>query len=392
MAAPAGSTPLTATSVETLDTDTVPGITALNDAAGARAQSDERNRALLRVLPDMIFLQSRDGTYLDYHAPDPAALLLPPERFLGRKMDEIMPPDLATRFRAAFEDTFRTGQPAIVEYEMQLADGLRSFEARIVGCNNQQHVLAIVREITSRIAAEDALRRAQSALASATRLSWMGALAASLSHDINQPLTAIAANAAAGIHALDDTQEQTPPVIRELLTEIVASAHRAGQVIRRTLDLFAHEPMGRESVNPADLIHAALLLAEPALRRAGVSVQLNVASDLPRIVADRAMLLQVLLNLVTNAVEAMTVVTDRVLWVSVSPEPHDEVMVVIADSGPGLDGRSEMVFEPFHTSRPGHIGIGLTISRAIVEAHGGTLRAVPSVRAGARFELRMPSA
>jgi two-component system sensor kinase FixL len=366
-------------------------VTELNDVVGALSESNERNHALLRALPDMMFLQSRDGTYLDYHAPDSAALLLPPEQFLGRRMDDVMPPDLAMRFHAAFDETFRTGQPAVVEYELRLPDGLRTFEARIVGCDNQQHVLAIVREITAGIAAKDALRHAQAALASATRLSWMGALAASLSHDINQPLTAIAANASAGLHVLDDSRAQAPPIIRELLTEIVASAHRAGQVIRRTLDLFAREPMGREPVHPSELVNAALVLADSALRRASVSVQLNVASDLPRVVADRAMLLQVLLNLMTNAVEAMNVVTDRVLSVSVSSEPHDQVLVAIADSGPGLDGRSEVVFEPFHTSRPGHIGIGLTISRAIVEAHGGTLRAVSNDRAGACFELRLPS-
>src|SRR6188474_610816 len=83
-------------------------VTELNDVTGTLLQSNERNHALLRALPDMIFLQSRDGTYLDYHAPDPAALLLPPERFLGRRMDDVMPPDLAVRFHAAFDETFRT--------------------------------------------------------------------------------------------------------------------------------------------------------------------------------------------------------------------------------------------------------------------------------------------
>lgn len=365
-------------------------LTDLRRVVDALSESTERNDALLRALPDMMFLLSRDGTYLDYHAPDASALFLPPEQFLGRRMDDIMPPDLATRFRVAFEETLTTGQPAVVEYALGMPDGERWFEARIVGCNDRRHVLAIVREISARVAADDALRRAHAALASATRLSWMGALAASLSHEINQPLTAIAANAAAGLHSLDESPASRA-LVRELLAEIVASAHRAGQVIHRTLDLFAREPLGRELLHPSDLVHAALVLADPALRRASVSVQVNIASDLPRFVADRAMLMQVLLNLMTNAIEAMQIVTDRVLTVSASSVSTGEVMLAVADSGPGLNGGSETVFEPFHTSRPGHIGIGLTISRAIVEAHGGTLRAVPNSRPGARFELLMPS-
>jgi PAS domain S-box-containing protein len=364
-------------------------VTELRNVIKALSFSNERNHALLRALPDMMFLQTRDGTYLDYHAPDPAALLVPPERFLGRRMDDLMPPELAARFHAAFEETLKTGRPAIVEYQLQLADGERWFEARIVGCNDRQNILAIVRDITARLDAEDALRRAQTALTSATRLSWMGALAASLSHEITQPLTAIAANAAAGIHCLDEEADATPAV-REMLTEIVASAHRAGQVIRRTLDLFAREPLGREAVHPTDIVHAALVIAEPALQRARVSVQLDLRTDLPRVVADRSMLLQVLLNLFTNAIDAMQDVTDRVLTVSTSNAANGDVLVAVGDSGPGLNGRSDAVFEPFHTSRAGHIGIGLTISRAIAEAHGGTLRAVPLETPGARFELRLP--
>jgi PAS domain S-box-containing protein len=168
-------------------------VTEHHRMAEALTQSNARNEALLRALPDMMFVLSSDGTYLDCHAPDQAALLLPRDQLLGKTMDDVMPMELAAMFRREFADVLATGQPSIVEYPLTLSSGLRYFEARIVAFEDRRSVIAIVRDVTDRRLSEDALRQAQ-ADANAAQLSWMGALAASMAHEINQPLAVIEAN------------------------------------------------------------------------------------------------------------------------------------------------------------------------------------------------------
>ncbi len=220
----------------------------------------------------------------------------------------------------------------------------------------------------------------------------MGALAASISHEINQPLAAIEANASAGLRWMDASAPESDVQVRDILVDIAAGAHRASAVIQRTLDLFSHQPIGRVPVHPSELVEGALAATQPALRRARVAVSTDVPTDLPHVHGDRAMLMQVLISLVTNAIDAMSAVNDRSLYVESSHTSDGLVTFAIEDTGPGLDPRDvEAVFTPFHSRKPGHIGIGLSISRAIVEAHGGVLRVVPSARAGARFHVSVPA-
>src|SRR5262249_51212232 len=114
----------------------------------ALSESEARNRAMLQASPDLMFLQSRDGVYLDFHAKDPDSLLVPPEQFLGRNMREVLPPDLAERFVKCFEEVAQSGQPGLVEYSLPIGEG-RHFEARVVNCD-QDKILSVVRDITER--------------------------------------------------------------------------------------------------------------------------------------------------------------------------------------------------------------------------------------------------
>lgn len=370
-------------------------VTEQHQVTEALRQSHARNEALLRAMPDMMFVMSADGTYLDWHAADRSSLLVPPEQFLGRRMADVMPPDLVATFSRAFDETLSTGQTAVVEYSLDIQGRLRFFETRIVAFDDGRRLLSIVRDITDRRITGAALRRAQQQAANAERLSWMGALAASISHEINQPLAAIEANASAGLRWMDASAPDSEVQVRDVLVDIAAGAHRASAVIQRTLDLFSHQPIGRVPVHPSELIDGALAATQPALRRARVAVSTDVAPDLPHVHADRAMLMQVLISLVSNAIDAMSAVTDRSLYVESTHKNDGLVTFAVEDTGPGLDPReAEAVFTPFHSRKPGHIGIGLSISRAIVEAHGGVLHVVPGARgarAGARFHLSVPA-
>jgi C4-dicarboxylate-specific signal transduction histidine kinase len=367
-------------------------VQAQADTVDALHHSHARNEALLRAIPDMMFLMSRDGTYLDWHAAERSNLFVPPEAFMGKRMVDVMPPDLAETFTRAFEEAVSTGQPAIVEYSLEIQKRLRFFETRIVSFDGGRRILSIARDVTDRRIAGIALRRAQAQAANAERLSWMGALAASISHEINQPLAAIEANASAGLRWLDSAVPGSESEVREVLVDIAAGSHRASAVIRRTLDLFSHQPIGRAPVHPSELVEGALAATQSALRRARVAVSTDVPADLPHVHADRAMLLQVLISLVSNAIDAMSTVTDRSLHLESSQTSDGLVLFAVEDTGPGLDPReAEAVFTPFHSKKPGHIGIGLSISRAIVEAHGGVLRVVPGSRTGARFHVSVPA-
>jgi PAS domain S-box-containing protein len=354
-------------------------------------QSNARNQALLRALPDMMFVQAMDGTYLDYHAPDPSLLVMPADQFLGKRMDDIVPPDLARRCHQAFDEIARTGTPALVEYSLTIGGEEHFFEARIVGFEDRQRVLSIVRDVTDRREAESATRQAQGEAANAARLSWMGALTASIAHEINQPLATIEANASVGLQWMDASVFASKDHIREALVDITAAAHRASAVIQRTLDLFSRRPLGRAPIHPADLVAATLGSLEPALRGANVAVTTRVPADLPHVHADQAMIQQVLISLISNALDAMNPIEARALFVE-SGLRDGFVHLAVEDTGPGIDpAKSETLFTPFRTTKPGHIGIGLSISRAIVEAHGGVLQWVPGSRSGARFEISLPA-
>ena len=254
-------------------------VTEQHQVTEALRQSHARNEALLRALPDMMFLMSADGTYLDWHAADRSSLLVPPEQFLGRRMADVMPPDLVATFTQAFEETLSTGQTAVVEYLPRHpwpSAVLRDPHRRV---RRRRRLLSIVRDITDRRITGVALRRAQQQAANAERLSWMGALAASISHEINQPLAAIEANASAGLRWMDASAPDSEVQVRDVLVDIAAGAHRASAVIQRTLDLFSHQPIGRGPVHPSELIEGALAATQPALRRARVAV----STDVPRI-------------------------------------------------------------------------------------------------------------
>src|SRR5262249_25470557 len=156
----------------------------------------------------------------------------------------------------------------------------------------------------------------QADAAAAEQLSWMGALAASMAHDINQPLAVIEANASAGLQWMTGSSASSKEYVREILIDITAAAHRATAVIQRTLDLFARQPAGRGPVHLRDLVDAALTTTDMALRRGMVNVSTDVPHDLPPVHADRGMLLQVVLSLISNATEAMAPVDGRAIFVN----------------------------------------------------------------------------
>jgi len=253
---------------------------------------------------------------------------------------------------------------------------------------------ALKAEMAEREATERALRDAEAELARTLRLATMAELAATIAHEINQPLAAIEANASAGLQWMSGPSASAREYVREILMDISAAAHRATAVIQRTIDLFSRQPAGRGPVHLHDLVDSALTTTAVALRRGAVAVSTNVPADLPPVHADRGMLLQVIISLISNATEAMHPVAGRAIFVDAGVTSDGVLQLHLEDTGPGIDPENlENVFKPFHTSKAGHIGIGLSISRAIIEAHGGALKAMRASKegSGARFQITLPA-
>jgi PAS domain S-box-containing protein len=260
--------------------------------------------------------------------------------------------------------------------------------------------LSIVRDISERKLAEETLRAKDSALETArtelarvSRMTTLGELTASIAHEVNQPLGAMVANAAACVRWLSAQPPDTANA-RRALESIVAGGRRAGEVIGRIRALVKRQAARKAVIDMNEAIADVVALVRQELRSNDIMLATRLAGDLPSVLGDRVQLQQVLLNLIVNAIEAMAAVADRAreLAIASSLDGPDAVVVEVRDSGPGLDAeRAEQLFEAFYTTKAEGVGIGLSISRSIVEEHGGRLWAAPNAPHGAVFRFSLPT-
>ena len=252
--------------------------------------------------------------------------------------------------------------------------------------------VAFVLDLTERKHAADALRALQMDLAHANRLATMGQLAASIAHEVNQPIGAARNNAHAALRFL----ARDPPdlaEVREALECVVNDTYRAGDIIERIRDQVKKVPPRKEGVDLNDAIEEVIALVRGELSKHRVSLQMRLADGLPPVHADRVQLQQVMLNLILNAIEAMIGVDDEVreLVISTESSPSEGLLVAVGDSGPGIAPEDrERVFESFYTTKAGGVGIGLSICRSIIDAHGGRLWADAHQPRGAVFRFTLP--
>jgi PAS domain S-box-containing protein len=245
--------------------------------------------------------------------------------------------------------------------------------------------------------AQDSLRKAQANLAHATRVTMMGELTASIAHEVNQPLAAIVNNANACVSLLPDGASGLEEV-REALAEIIEDADRASDVIARIRQLAKRAPMEKSLLNPGDVVKDVLALARYESGTRGITIRTDLAGDLPSVSGDRVQLQQVLLNLVINGMDAMSTVEEskRVLTICGRRGMRGgllEACLGVQDSGAGIKlNEINRLFEAFYTTKPQGMGMGLAISRSIVEAHGGRMWVEPNQGPGATFLFSLPSA
>ena len=257
--------------------------------------------------------------------------------------------------------------------------------------SNQRAFLTVTVDISARRVAEDALRVAQSELGRVARLTTVGAMAATIAHELNQPLAAIVSNGNAGLRWLDRPEPNLEEA-RSAFGRVVNEGHRAAQIITSIRAMFKKDSGLRSPVAINDLVCdvVSTLLGELKSRR--VSLALQLLDDLTPVQADRVQVQQVLLNLLTNAIDSMASVTDRPHTLCVRSEHlEDCVLISVQDSGTGIaPEHAERMFDAFFTTKPNGIGLGLSICRSIVESHGGRLSVFPVHPHGSVFQVMLP--
>jgi C4-dicarboxylate-specific signal transduction histidine kinase len=256
--------------------------------------------------------------------------------------------------------------------------------------------IGAIQEVTRRRLAEEALGKIQSELAHAARVASLGAMTAAIAHEVNQPLTAVANNANACLNLLPasvaDFQE-----VRAALAEIIEDAERASAVVGRVRQLVRKEALAKAPLKLGDIVTEVSTIARYEAAAQHVTIRTEVSGDLPPVMADRVQLQQVLLNLVVNAVDAMRTIEEpeRILTIRAKCQLRNAVpncLICVQDAGIGFKSdEAERLFEPFYTTKSHGTGMGLTISRSIIEAHGGHLWAEPNQGAGATFLLSLPT-
>jgi C4-dicarboxylate-specific signal transduction histidine kinase len=253
-------------------------------------------------------------------------------------------------------------------------------------------VSGAVRDVTERTRAEEALRQAKADLAHISRVTTMGELTASLAHEVNQPIAATITNANTCLRWLNRDQPDLTEA-RAAVSRIVQDGKRAGEIVNRVRLLFKKSPLQRELVDLNEIIREMNALLESEATRYNIVVRTELAADLSQVMGDRVQLQQVLMNLMMNSIDAMRDVDGtRELTIKSQRGEDGQVLISVSDTGVGLPPQqADKIFNPFFTTKAHGTGMGLRISRSIVESHGGRLWASDNSPRGATFQFTLPA-
>jgi PAS domain S-box-containing protein len=359
--------------------------------------SERSLRQLTETIPQMLWSAQADGAidYCNRRVLDYTGLS--PEQVRGAGWMKSVHEDDIEKMEQAWRTAVATGDPFQYEFRgLRAADQtyrwcissalpLRDQEGRVIKWFGSVVDLHDWKE------AQQALQTTQMELARVSRLTTMGELAASIAHEVNQPLTAVTNNGNACLRLLA-AGNLKPEVLRRVLEEIVADGARASAVVARIRGFIKKAPVERNKLDINDVIQEVLTLADRELYENRILLERQLTQALPLVLADRVQMQQVLLNLIMNGIEAMAGVTNRPrsLCMQSQTDESGDVLVAVRDSGTGLESGADRVFTPFFTTKANGMGMGLSISRSLVENHGGRLWASPNAPHGSVFYFTLP--
>jgi PAS domain S-box-containing protein len=383
-----------------LTSDLIDNRTSLQKSLAARQESERRWRAVYENSAVGIGLTDLSGRFL---TANPAL-----QRMLGYGEDELRHRSLLELTPEDDREVSRSRVAELVEGRLDEYHVERRYlrkDGGVVWSNTSVStvpatesgpgmLIKIVEDITERKGAEHALADMRAELARVTRLTTMGELTASIAHEVNQPLAAVITNGNACLRWLA-AEPSNLDEAREAIQRIIRDGNRASAVIARIRALVKREKPRKIELSIDEIIREVVSLVQGEARAHDVSVRVESVADLPVIAGDRVQLQQVILNLAMNAIESMSSSKKdaRMLEVGADRYGPDAVVVAVRDTGSGLKPEDhERIFDAFYTTKPSGMGMGLAISRSIVEAHGGRLWATPDAAQGATFQLVLPVA
>ncbi|MDX2274617.1 MAG: PAS domain S-box protein [Hyphomonadaceae bacterium] len=363
-------------------------------SAQALAEREAHLHSIYDTAPDALIVIDERGIIQSYSAAAERVFQWRASEALGRNVKMLMPQPYQEEHDRYVGNYLRTGERRIIgvgrivvgerkdgsTFPLELAVGeVRSERGRVF--------TGFIRDLTERQATEARLQELQSELVHMSRFTAMGEMASAIAHEINQPLSAIA-NYLSGGRRILERGPAVDPLVTEALEKAGAQALRAGEIIRRLRDFLARRE-GERAVEPlARLVQEACALALVGAKEDGVRVRYQFDPQVDSVLVDRVQVQQVVVNLVRNALDAMQTVKMRGLLISSAPADPGMARISVADTGPGLDeAAAARLFEPFVTTKPQGMGVGLSISRTIVEAHGGHIWTEPNPGGGAIFHF-----
>jgi two-component system sensor kinase FixL len=356
-------------------------------------------QSILDTVPDAMIVIDDRGTMQSFSATAQRLFGYQPEEVIGRNVKMLMPSPYRENHDSYLERYERTGERRIIgigrvvvgerkdgsTFPLELAVGeMRS--------NDRRYFTGFIRDITERQNTEARLQELQSELVHISRLTALGEMASALAHELNQPLSAIT-NYLKGLRRmLADPDENTPANIHEAVDGAADQALRAGEIIRRLRNFVARADSERRIENLNKLIEEAGALALVGAKERSVRVRFQFESDADQVLVDKVQIQQVLLNLIRNGIEAMDGCERRELTIT-TRDAGGDVVVGVEDSGKGIAPEiAKQLFQPFVTTKQQGMGVGLSISRTIIEAHGGKIWCEPSKSGGAAFYFTLQPA
>jgi two-component system sensor kinase FixL len=363
----------------------------------ALVNSEARRTAILNTARDGILTIDARGRIQSINPAVESLFSRPSHRIIGHEVSELIEdmPDLLHELKLAVHSP--AAKTGYWELEARRADGSAfpiEFTAGHFDLADAEHYTLVVRDITARREAEALDRQRQAQLAHVSRVSLAGEMAAGLAHELSQPLTAILAYGRGCLRLLVGSVPE-PVMLHEGMAEVVQQAERAGDVLDRLREFVRGGEFRRALTEIRPLIDAAVSLIRTEATQQEVEIEAKVDLGLPMVLADPIQIEQVLLNLLRNGMEAMEAANteQRSIIIEARRSAKRAIEISVTDTGPGVATEmTKTMFEPFTTTKSLGLGMGLSISRAIIESHGGSLRMAQGVRSGAMFMFDLPTA
>ena len=362
-------------------------------------------QSIIETSPDGIITIDARGAIESFNPASEELFGYSEDEVIGKNIKMLMPEPYQSEHDGYLARYLETGEKRIIgigrEVTAQRKDGTTFPMELAVGeleIGGQTKFTGFIRDLTQRRDAEDKLLKSQhrlkelqSEFVHVSRLSAMGEMAATLAHELNQPLAAMMNYAQATRRMLQSSAAEDTARPVELMTKAVEQANRAGEIIRRLRNFVAQGETDRSLDDISDVVNEACALALVGARSEGVETTMALAADLPEVLMDRIQIQQVLVNLIRNSLDATIDQDKRAISVRTALSGDNALEASVADNGPGLDKAvAERLFQPFNSSKTDGMGIGLSISRTIIEQHGGRIWATPNDGGGVIFSFTLP--